>query len=82
MVTRWNRDSNNVVIAAVPDEYALAALAARAGEEGIARTLVREPDLDNTLTAVAMEPVDISRRLCANLPLAGKVKVKGDLAMV
>lgn len=82
MVKSWNRDSNNVVIAAVPDEDALAALAARAGEEGIARTLVREPDLDNSMTAVALEPVDTSRRLCASLPLAGKVKSEGTLTMV
>lgn len=29
-----------------------------------------EPDLDNAITAIAVEPSDKSRRLLANLPLA------------
>jgi hypothetical protein len=67
--------SNNLVVVAVPDENALAELAARACEEGIARTIVREPDYGNAITAVAMESGKIAQRLCANFPLAGKVLV-------
>jgi peptidyl-tRNA hydrolase len=66
----WTEDSNFLVVVAVPDELALADLAARAVEEGIARTIVREPDLDNTITAVALQPGAEARRLCAQLPLA------------
>jgi hypothetical protein len=70
MALAWVRDSNFLVVVAVPDEVALADLAARAAEEGIARTIVREPDLDNTITAVALQPGAEARRLCAELPLA------------
>jgi hypothetical protein len=67
--------SNNIVVVAAPDELALAELAQRAAEEGIARTIVREPDYDNTITAVALEPGKTAQRLCSNLPLAGRVLV-------
>lgn len=68
----WVRDSNFLVVVAVPDEHALAELAARATEEGIATTLVREPDLDDQLTAMALAPGCEARRLCAEFPLALK----------
>ena len=72
MALAWVRDSNFLVVVAVPDEETLAQLAGRAVEEGIARTIVREPDLDNSITAVALEPGAEARRLCAELPLALK----------
>jgi peptidyl-tRNA hydrolase len=70
----WLTESNFLVIVAVPDEDALAALAAEAVEEGIARTIVREPDLENSITAVALQPGAEARRLCAQFPLALKEK--------
>ena len=72
MALAWCRDSNFLVVVAVPDEAALAELAACAVEEGIARTIVREPDLSNTITAVALQPGPEARRLCAEMPLALK----------
>ena len=71
-----------VVIVSVPDEETLAQLAGTAVEEGIVRTIFREPDLENSITAVAFEPGDVARRMCAQLPCALKVKAKGDLTMV
>lgn len=71
----WMASSNNIVVVAVPDEHALAELAARAVEEGIARTIVREPDYENTITAVALEPGKIAQRLCGSFPLAGRTLV-------
>lgn len=72
MMRAWMEDSNFLVVVAVPDEAALADLAARAVEEGLVRTIVREPDLDNAITAVALQPGVDARRLCANFPLALK----------
>lgn len=66
----WLDDSNFLVVVSVPDEAALAELAAHAVEEGIVRTIVREPDLDNAITAVALQPGSEARRLCAEMPLA------------
>jgi len=41
----------------------------RVKNAGVAHTATREPDYDDLLTAVAMEPSVAARRLCANLPL-------------
>lgn len=71
-ITRdWFTRSNYLICVRALDEFALADLAAAAGAEGIAMTIVREPDLQNEITAVALEPGDVARRLCANLPLVG-----------
>ena len=67
--SRWVRHYNLVVVA-VPDELALADIAAAAVEEGICRSIFREPDLDNTITAVALQPSEEAQKLCARLPLA------------
>lgn len=75
MADDWIRDSNFLVVVAVPDEPALMRLTTSVVEEGIAHTLVREPDLDGQATALAIEPGDDARRLCANLPLALKEPV-------
>jgi peptidyl-tRNA hydrolase len=82
MALRWLRESNFLVIVSVPDEDALAQLAGAAVEEGIVRSIFREPDLDNSITAVAFEPGVVAQRLCAQLPLALKVKVQRELTMV
>lgn len=68
----WTNNSNFLVVVAVSDEDALVHLAAAAAEEGLAFTSVREPDYNNTLTAVALEPGDQASKLCAQFPLAGK----------
>lgn len=82
LANRWHLESNYLVIVAAPNEEALAELAGLAVEEGIIRCITREPDLDNTITAVALEPGATAQRLCAQLPCALKLKVKGDLTMV
>lgn len=72
MVRPWIIKSNFLVIVSVPDEDALLDLITEASRRGITRTAVREPDLDNEATAVALAPGDAARKLCANLPLAMK----------
>jgi len=63
----WYRNSNNLVVLQVPNEECLLALAERAQEAGIAHSVFREPDYDETATAVALEPA--GRRLVSTLPL-------------
>lgn len=81
MVRPWIIQSNFLVIVSVPDEDALLDLITEASRRGIIRTAVREPDLDNEATAVALAPGDAARKLCANLPLAlkGKVTMNGQI---
>lgn len=65
----WFEASNTLALLAVPDEPALAQLAARASARGLRVAAFREPDLGDALTAIALEPGDGARRLCAGLPL-------------
>lgn len=64
----WHEDSSNLVILSVPDEAALLWLIACAEHDDILCTPFREPDLDDALTAVAIEPA--GWRLCSSYPLA------------
>jgi len=70
----WHLKSNNLVLLQVPSEECLKHLATRAKDAGIDHAVFREPDFDDTVTAVAIEPA--GRRLVSNLPLALKVVSK------
>lgn len=69
MAAAWRRDSNCVALLAVPDEASLKALAGRARIRAVTSEF-REPDLGNSLTAVAVSPTAGGRRVCGGLPLA------------
>lgn len=71
----WHRDSNYLVVLSVPDEEALTSLVSKAVSRDVSLSMVLEPDLDNQLTAVVLEPGDASRRLCGSLPLAMRSEV-------
>ena len=42
---------------------------------GLKHSLVREPDMDDVATAIAIEASPMTRRLCAQFPCAGKEPV-------
>ncbi len=62
----WQQGSQNLVVLQVPDETALAALLGRASE--LVGAAFHEPDLDGSLTAIALHAV--ARPLVSSLPLA------------
>ena len=66
----WFERSNTLAMLAVPDERALRRLLVRAEDRDLRSAAFREPDLDNALTAVAIEPSPEAQKLCRNLPLA------------
>lgn len=70
LVHPWMHTSNYLIIVCVADEGALLDLIGEAARRGIARIATREPDLDDTVTAVALAPGADAQRLCASLPLA------------
>jgi peptidyl-tRNA hydrolase len=74
LTAAWHEHSQYLVIVAVPDEAALRALADKGVARDIPATVWTEPDLDDAVTAVAFAPGQPARRLCANLPLAGRTK--------
>lgn len=67
----WYHKSNNLVCLQVPDEACLKHLASRAADAGIEHSVFREPDLDDAVTAIAIEPA--GKKLVSNLPLALRV---------
>lgn len=66
----WFERSNTLALLSVSDETALKRLADRADDLDLKLSVFREPDLGNSLTAIALEPSSRSQRLCRNLPLA------------
>jgi peptidyl-tRNA hydrolase len=68
----WYAKSNNLVLLSVPNEAALKHLASRAADAGFACSSFREPDFDDTVTAITIEPDGY--KLVSNLPLALKAK--------
>lgn len=70
----WFRESNYIAVLSIPDEQALLDLYSRAESES---ALVREPDIGDQATALALAPTSNSRRICSNLPLAGRQLVPG-----
>ena len=68
----WYKHSNYVAILQVADLTALKSLMYRLQENGIKFVSFREPDLDNELTALCVEPGTKSRKLLSSLPLALK----------
>lgn len=69
MTARWFGDSNYLALLSVPNEEALQRLLAKAKKRGLRYSIFQEPDLGNAVTAIALEPGDLSRRVCSNLPL-------------
>ena len=68
----WHKTSNYLAILTVSDENALIDLIVKASLRGIKYTVFREPDLNNQITAVALEPSLKSKKLTSSLPLFGK----------
>lgn len=66
----WMKESNYICILEIEGEEKLFNLINDALRDGIASTMFREPDLDNSLTAIAIEPGPKSKKLCSNLKLA------------
>jgi hypothetical protein len=70
-VREWYETSNHLCFLSVPSEGALESLLASTQARGLAVVAFREPDLEDSLTAIAIEPS--AKRLLSGLPLALKV---------
>ena len=68
----WNTQSNYLACLSTEDEASLFILISKLKARGIKHTVFREPDIDNQVTAVAIAPGEISRKLTSNYPLALK----------
>jgi peptidyl-tRNA hydrolase len=66
--SQWHSTSNTLALLVVQDEQDLIRLASKANRRGVRFSSFREPDRENELTALALEPR--ARSLLSNLPLA------------
>lgn len=71
LTREWHNKSNYIVILAVDNEDELISIIQRAEARGIWCTYFNEPDLDDEVTAVVLEPGLDSRKLSSNIKLAG-----------
>ena len=68
----WYANSNNIVLVTVEDEEALLILCDEADDAGLVSACFEEPDFDNDLTAIALQPGKEASKLCEELPLLGQ----------
>lgn len=69
---KWHKESNYIITLSVVNEQALLGLADKLSEVGTKYVLFREPDIDNQVTSICIEPSEAVRKLCSNFPLALK----------
>lgn len=68
----WFEKSNYLGLLSVANEEELNKLIEQAVANGISHSVFREPDIDNEITAIALAPGPLSKKLCSRLPLALK----------
>lgn len=66
----WFEQSNYLGLLSVANEYELNQLIEKALTQGIKFSVFKEPDVDNEITAIALEPGTKTKKLCANIKLA------------
>jgi peptidyl-tRNA hydrolase len=66
---RWFAESNNLVVLKAKDEPSLSELSRLAARRGLRAACFREPDYDDALTAIALEPA--AKPLLRRYALAG-----------
>lgn len=70
----WNTVSKYLVFLCVENEASLQQFLQKIKNTSLKYSTFTEPDIDNQLTAIAIEPCDLSRKITSNLPLALKEK--------
>ncbi len=66
----WYFKSNHIVLLSCENEKSLQELLFKAKTRGILCSSFTEPDFNDALTAIALEPSEEAKRLTSNLPLA------------
>ena len=66
----WFKQSNYLGFLSVLNEDELTRIINKATALGVRFSVFREPDIDDQITAIALEPGVLSKKLCSNLKLA------------
>lgn len=75
----WHSISNYITVLAVKDQDELKMLIKKCLDAQLELTIFREPDLNNDITSICIEPSDTTQRLTSHIPLALKEKPKDDI---
>tara|TARA_R110000796_G_scaffold98092_1_gene205475 strand:- start:4907 stop:5233 length:327 start_codon:yes stop_codon:yes gene_type:complete len=75
LAKNWFNNSNYLIFLSVENEQELEKLISKANSNNINISIFREPDINNEITAIALEPCDWSRRHTSGIPLMRKEKV-------
>jgi peptidyl-tRNA hydrolase len=78
----WNRNSNYLIILSVENEAELQKYIYKFNHYGLCHTVFREPDIDNQITAVCVQPGERTSRLTSHLPLALGEYINAPLTLV
>lgn len=68
----WFKTSNYILFLSCENELELKRLVIRFEKKGLKLAKFYEPDLDNQLTSITLEPCELSKKLTSSLPLAMK----------
>lgn len=68
----WHTKSNYLIFLSTENEAELIKLINKANSNNIKISIFREPDINNEITAVALEPCEWSRKHTSGFPLLGK----------
>lgn len=71
----WQEISNYIGILVARSEEEFSQILEKATSQNIKFSAFKEPDLDNQITAFALEPGVHSKKICSQLPLALKNKI-------
>jgi hypothetical protein len=68
----WSKESDYLICLSVANELKLSEIISQAQTIGIRYSVFREPDLNNSITAIVLEPGILSKNICRKLSLAFK----------
>ena len=69
---KWHSNSNYLALLSTKDEQSLINLISKCQSKDLKVSVFTEPDIDNQVTAITIEPSVETQKLCSNLPLALK----------
>ena len=69
LATNWYNNSNYLIFLTTGSEDDLQKLIDKANSQNIQISIFREPDINNQITAIALQPCEQSRKMTSALPL-------------
>ena len=69
IASKWFNESNYLIYLSVENEEKLHNIIYKLQKSNLKYSVFREPDLNNQVTAIAIEPSEKTRKLVSNLPL-------------